>query len=109
MNRSYSKIRHIQESNMKLEKRLLSEQSPESSTQINPQDAATMLLNWDKKDSIGLTKFLTDTKRGNIKSKVEKIKSSYANDMNDDETLKQLGNEIVKDKELLSKVEQYRM
>ena len=30
MNRSYSKIRHIQESNLRLEKRMLSEQSPNS-------------------------------------------------------------------------------
>ena len=34
MNRSYSKIRHIQESNLRLEKRMLSEQ-------VNPQSAST--------------------------------------------------------------------
>ncbi len=34
MNRSYSKIRHIQESNLRLEKRILSEQ-------VNPQSAST--------------------------------------------------------------------
>lgn len=116
MNKSYSKIRHIQEANIRLEKRLLGEQptanihdvdSTDSPTNMNPTDGATLLMKWNKKDPIGLTKFLTDTKRVNIKSKVEKLQTVYDNDTNDDVTLKELANLISRDIELENRIKEF--
>jgi hypothetical protein len=116
MNRSYSKIRHIQEANIRLEKRLLSEEplslvpdvnTGNSQTNMNPIDSASILMKWNKKDTIGLTKFLMDTKRGSVKSKVDKLQSIYDQDSNDDVKLKELGNIIYRDNELLSKIKEF--
>jgi len=116
MNRSYSKIRHIQEANKNLEKRLLKEhptsfipdvEVEDSKRNINPTDAATILMKWNNKDTVGLTKFLMDTKRGNIKSKVEELKKVYDQDSNDDMKLKNLGNIISRDNELLDKIREF--
>jgi len=48
-----------------------------------------------------------DTKRGNIKSKVEELKKVYDQDSNDDMKLKNLGNIISRDNELLDKIREF--
>lgn len=72
MNRSYSKIRHIQESNLKLERRLINEQQPYTSNQcigpttpqeiVNTFDSLTKHMGYEcsgsDKDKISLRKDL---------------------------------------------------
>jgi hypothetical protein len=113
MNRSYSKIRHIQDANINLEKRMLKEQtsdpinSSESVKEINPTDAATIVMKWNDMDTIGLTKFLIDSKRGSIKIKVDELKNIYSQNTNDDAKLKELGNLIVKDDDFMNKIKEF--
>jgi hypothetical protein len=62
MNRSYSKLRHIQESNILLEKRLLKESKSENEINEQPVSLLKKLFNAGKTTSKELGVVLKDTK-----------------------------------------------
>ena len=83
MNRSMSKIRHIKEANLKLEKRLLKEDDVAATSSVNVNSAGKGLTPQEKQE---LTKFLSGLFNGNgisgfpwlLNSKSEYTSSTYS-------------------------------
>jgi hypothetical protein len=95
MNRSFSKIRHIQEANQRLEKRLMSEQQSEyKGQQINPGDRVTFM----DTDTAELNKYINkkpDPGSSQVMSKKDarKMHKQYKRDSEDREKFYQYNRE----------------